>query len=319
MMLEAQSPEVITFGETMGLLMPSGKQSLEHSAMYRKSFGGAESNVAIGLARLGHRVGWFGYLGEDPFGRYIYKSIRGEGVDVSRSKLLKEAPTGLMLRDTEFGNVSVYYYRSTAAARLIRPEDLDEAYIKKAKILHVTGITLALSESCRETVLAAVDLAQKHGVKVCFDPNLRLKLWDVDTARRFIMEVAERSDYFLPGLDELRLLFPNDQERDILRRIEALPCVTVIKGEGESHLLEGGKRQTVMWYKVNQVVDPIGAGDGFCAGFLAGLLRGQSHAEAIRLGNLIGSLVVQGEGDWESLPKASYVEAILEGQKHIER
>lgn len=318
-MSHLQSPEVITFGETMGLFLPSSGNSIEHSDQFRKTFGGAESNVAIGLARLGHRAGWFGYLGDDPFGTYIYKSLRGEGIDVSRSRLLKEAPTGLMFRDSEYDQVSVYYYRNTSAARLIQPEDLDEEYIKQARILHVTGITLALSESSRETVFAAVKIAKKHGVKVCFDPNLRLKLWDLETARRIIMEMAAQSDYFLPGLDELKLLFPDDAERNILRRLEKLPCVTVLKGEGESYLLEDGKRQTIMWYKVNRVVDPIGAGDGFCAGFLAGLLRDHSHEDAIRLGNLIGSLVVQGEGDWEALPKATYVQRILDGQKHIER
>lgn len=318
-MENALRPEVVTFGETMGLFMPSASVSIEQTEQFRKTFGGAESNVAIGLARLGHAVGWFGWLGDDPFGAAILKSIRGEGVDVSRARLVKEAPTGLMFRDVQYGQVSVYYYRNTSAARLIRPEDLDESYISAAKVLHLTGITPALSESCRETVYAAAKLARKHGVKVCFDPNLRLKLWDVNEARKVILELAELADYFLPGMDELKHLFPGQEEEQILKTLESLSAVTVVKGDGETTVLEGGQRQVVPWFKVKHMVDPIGAGDGFCAGFLAGLLRGENHVEAVRLGNLLGSMVVQGPGDWESLPKASYVEAILQGQKHIER
>jgi 2-dehydro-3-deoxygluconokinase len=104
-----------------------------------------------------------------------------------------------------------------------------------------------------------------------------------------------------------------------LTSLEKLPGVKVVKGDGETYILENGQRQTVEWFKVARMVDPIGAGDGFGAGFLAGVLRGYTHEEAVRLGNFVGSLVVQGPGDWESLPKASYVDAILQGQKHIER
>jgi 2-dehydro-3-deoxygluconokinase len=318
-MTQTERLDVVTFGETMGLFMPSAGMPIETSETFRKSFGGAESNVAIGLARLGHRPGWFGFLGDDPFGIAIRNAIRGEGVDVSRVKLIKEAPTGLMFRDLQYGQLSVYYYRNTSAARLMTPQDLDEAYISRAKVLHVTGITPALSDSCRETVFAAVELARRNGVKVCLDPNLRLKLWSAAEAREVIWKLAESADYFLPGLDELKLLFPDLDEEGIYRKLETLSSVTVVKADGKAIVLETGRRQAVDWFPVRTVVDPVGAGDGFCAGFLSGLLRGFTHVEAARLGNLVGSLVVQSTGDWESLPKAPYVEAILQGQRHVER
>jgi len=313
-------PEVVTFGETMGCLIPTGGKGIEYSPYLQQLFGGAESNVAIGLARLGHRVGWFGRLGQDPVGRMIVKRIRGEGVDVSRVQLTAEANTGLMLRETVSGRTSVYYYRRLSAASTMRPEHLDEDYIKQARILHVTGITPALSDSCRETVFAAMRIARRHGVKICFDPNLRLKLWGLDEARKVLLPMAEEADYFLPGLDELKLLYETENFDDIVERLNQLSAVSVVKGGGrETYLVESGRVVSVPYFPVDRIVDPIGAGDGFCAGFICGLLRGYAHAEAVRLGNLIGSLVIQFEGDWEGAPTWEQVQAILNNEKHVER
>src|SRR5690606_28633446 len=114
-----------------------------------------------------------------------------------------DAPTGLMLREAPAGKTSVYYYRRYSAASTMSPEDIDESYIARARILHVTGITAALSASCRETLYEAIRVAKQHGLQICFDPNLRLKLWDIEEARRELLKLAEFADYFLPGLDEL--------------------------------------------------------------------------------------------------------------------
>src|SRR5690606_18064602 len=121
---------------------------------------GAESNLAIGIARLGHQAGWCGRLGTDPLGRYILKQIRGEGVDVTRAALSNEASTGLIIREVVSGKSSVYYYRRQSVASLMRPEHLDEGYIAQARILHITGITAALSDSCRDTLREAVRMAK---------------------------------------------------------------------------------------------------------------------------------------------------------------
>jgi 2-dehydro-3-deoxygluconokinase len=318
-MKHESQPEVVTFGESMALMTPLYGAGLEEAGTLVKSFGGAESNVAIGLARLGHRAGWFGLLGDDPMGKYVLKKIRGEGVDVSRARLSGQAQTGLMLREERYGKTSVYYYRSASAARLIRPDDLDADYIAGARILHITGITPALSESCRETVFAALEIARREKVKVCFDPNLRLKLWPIEQAREVIWRLAQTADYFLPGLDELSHLFPGEDEEALFNRLRELPGVSVVKGSGTTYVLENGNAREVEWFPVQRVVDPIGAGDGFCAGFLSGILRGWSLAEAARLGNLVGSIVVQHVGDWEALPDKETVESILFGRKHVER
>jgi 2-dehydro-3-deoxygluconokinase len=312
--------DIITFGETMALMMPSGSKGIEQSKLFDGSFGGAESNLAIGLARLGIASGWFGHLGNDPLGRMILKGIRGEGVDVSKVKLVDGEPTGLMLRDMAWGRSSVYYYRKLSAASKMMPEHLDEEYIKHAKILHVTGITPALSESCKQTVLAAVELAKKHGVKVSFDPNLRLKLWTMEEARPVLQQLAEQADYYLPGYDELQLLYSTEDFDTIITELRKLSAVSIVKGHGnETLIVHKDVIERVPFFPVKQVVDTVGAGDGFCAGYLSGIVRGQSQMEAVRIGSLIGSLVVQGAGDWESIPSLAMVEAELGLRKHVER
>lgn len=315
----AYQPEVVTFGETMALLM-GGSKGIEYGGSLEKSFGGAESNVAIGLSRLGHRVGWFGILGNDPLGKMIMKKIRGEGVDVSGARVNNDAPTGLMLREQLSGKTSVYYYRKNSAASRMLPEHLDASYISQAKLLHVTGITPALSASCRETMLEAIRIARSNGVKIVFDPNLRLKLWPLEEARNVLLQLAEEADYFLPGLDELKLLYDTDDFDKIVERLRQLRAVSIVKGgNDETYLVDKDHVTAVPYFKVKHVVDSIGAGDGFCAGFISGLLREYELVEAVRLGNLVGSLVVQMEGDWEGLPTEAEVNAILNNQAHVER
>lgn len=314
------SPEVVTFGESMALLIAEGGKGLEYTSSLTPSFGGAETNVAIGLSRLGHSAGWCGRLGDDPFGHRIYKMVRGEGVDMSRASFTEEAPTGLMIRENVAGRSSVYYYRKLSAASKMTPEHLNEEYIAGAKILHITGITPALSASCAETAAAAMDMAKRHGVKVSFDPNLRLKLWSVEEARKVLLPLAEKADYFLPGLDELKLLYETESMKEIISRLGELSAVSIIKGgDDETYILENGKLTAIPYYKVEHVIDTVGAGDGFCAGFLAGLLKEYTLEEAVRLGNLIGSQVIQAIGDWEGLPSAAEIERLLAGKAHVER
>ncbi|EXX89397.1 2-dehydro-3-deoxygluconokinase [Paenibacillus darwinianus] len=318
--MDMRSPDLITFGETMGLFMTPEYRGLEHSATVEQSFGGAESNVAIGAARLGCSVGWFGALGDDPFGAAIYKTMRGEGVDVSRARLVAGAETGLMFRENASGKLAVHYRRKGSAASLMRPEQLDEAYIAGSKLLHVTGITAAIGEHARSSLLEAVRIARQAGVRICFDPNLRLKLWSLEEARRALLPLAEQADYYLPGWDELQLLYDTKDEAEILDRLAALKAVSVVKGYGEATLvLDNGKRTEVPFHPAAKVVDTVGAGDGFCAGFLAGIVKGETAVESVRIGSICGSLVVQGRGDWEALPDWRTVEGLLSDRVWVER
>ncbi|MFC0333237.1 sugar kinase [Paenibacillus sepulcri] len=313
-------PDLLTFGETMALFMPQEHRGLEGAAALEQGFGGAESNVAIGAARLGCSVGWFGALGEDPFGRAIFKQLRGEGVDVSEARLTPGEQTGLMFRETVAGKLAVHYYRKHSAASKMRPEHLNLDYIAGCRILHVTGITLAISVSARETVFAAVAAAKKAGVKVSFDPNLRLKLWTIEEARRVVLPLAEQADYFLPGWDELKLLYETDNLDEVKTKLKQLNAVCIVKGVDDTTIvIENGESQVVPFYKADKVVDTVGAGDGFCSGFLTGLLKGMNPVEAVRLGSISGSLVVQMRGDWEALPDWASVDQRLSDKAWVER
>jgi 2-dehydro-3-deoxygluconokinase len=304
----------------MALFMPQEHKALERAATLEQGFGGAESNVAIGLARLGCSVGWFGALGNDPFARMIVKTLRGEGVDVSRVKFSDEAPTGMMFREQVAGRLAVHYYRKHSAASRMTPEELDADYIRGAKLLHITGITTALSESAKQTVLRAVQIAKEAGIKICFDPNLRLKLWSIEEAREVLLPLAEEADYFLPGWDELKLLYQTDDFEEVKAKLKQLKAVTVIKGLGDTTVvLDNGEEVSVPFYPAEKVVDTVGAGDGFCAGFLAGVMKGMTPVEAVGLASINGSLVVQMRGDWEALPEWNAVEQRMSSKAWVER
>lgn len=318
--MQQSSPDIVTFGETMALFMPESHKAIERSTTLEQGFGGAESNVAIGLARLGVSVGWFGALGNDPFGTIIVKTLRGEGVDTSRVIRSSEASTGMMFREHIAGRMAVHYFRKHSAASRMQPEDLDEDYIKGAKLLHITGITAALSENCRQTVTRAIKIAKEAGVKISFDPNLRLKLWSIEAARDALLPLAAEADYFLPGWDELRLLYNTEDYEAVKEQLRKLKAVSIIKGKDDATIvLDKHSEQTVPFYKADQVIDTVGAGDGFCAGFLAGISKGMSAVEAVRLASINGSLVVQMRGDWEALPEWSVVEQLLLDKAWVER
>lgn len=304
----------------MALFMPEGHKSIERASTLEQSFGGAESNVAIGLARLGSSVGWFGALGDDPFGKLILKTLRGEGVDISRAILSADAPTGMMFREHVAGRLAVHYFRKGSAASRMKPEDLDEDYIRGAKLLHVTGITCAISEEGRKTARRAVEVAKEAGVIVSFDPNLRLKLWSIEEARETLLPLAAEADYFLPGWDELKLLYDTDDYNVVKERLRSLKGISIIKGMGDATVVLDKETETpVPFYPAEQVVDTVGAGDGFCAGFLAGIMKGMSPVEAVGLASINGSLVVQMRGDWEALPEWDVVEQRMSAKAWVER
>jgi 2-dehydro-3-deoxygluconokinase len=311
--------DVVTFGETMVLFTSEAMTPIEYSNNFSKQIGGAESNVAIGLQRLGHSVGWFSKLGNDPFGRYIHKLIRGEGVDTSRCIYTDEAPTGIFFKENRSPtNIKVYYYRQHSAASLLSPGDLDEEYIARAKFLHVTGITPALSPSCREAVFKAIDIAKRHKVKIVFDPNIRLKLWTVEEARPVLLEMAVEADVILPGLDEGKWLSGRNTPEEIASFFGNEKLVIIKLGEQGAYYRFGNEHGYVKGFAVPQVVDPVGAGDGFAAGVISGLLRNEPIPEAVRRGNAVGAIVVGTNGDVEGLPNKEELEEFLQGVRHAD-
>jgi 2-dehydro-3-deoxygluconokinase len=188
----------------------------------------AESNVAIALTKLGHQVGWFSKLGNDEFGKYIQATIRGEGVDVSRVIFDPVKYTGILFKERFMhSNPSVYYYRKDSAASNLKSEELDESYIRDAKILHITGITPALSENCRKTLFKAIEIAKANNVLVSFDPNIRLKLWTKEEAIPVLLEIAKQSDIIFPGIDEGEMLLGLTNPEEIAESLMNMGCSIV--------------------------------------------------------------------------------------------
>ncbi|MBM7573585.1 sugar kinase [Aquibacillus albus] len=306
--------DVVTVGETMVLFTPDSTGLMRYANNFSMKFGGAESNVAIGLSRLGHQVGWISKVGEDEFGKAMKAFISGEGVDVSQVKQTSVAPTGIYFKEPRRANdVRVYYYRKGSAASTLNEDDLDEDYIKKAKYLHITGITPALSETCRETIFKVIDIAKRNKVKVVFDPNLRLKLWSEDLARKILLEIAAKADIILPGVAEGKFMFGEDDPEKLGRLfLEHGASLVVLKmGKEGAYYFTKEDEKLVSGFPVDNVVDPVGAGDGFAAGFLSGLLDDLDLEKATQRANAVGAFVTQVNGDVEGLPEKDEVDSLL--------
>ncbi|MFL6561153.1 MAG: sugar kinase [Bacillus sp. (in: firmicutes)] len=297
--------DVISIGETMVLLTPNTPGKMRYSNQFTSKIAGAETNTLIGLAKLGHKAGWISRLGNDEFGARILTSVHGEGVDVSRVILDESAPTGVFFKEIiNQDRVNIYYYRKHSAASQLAPADLDQEYIAEAKYLYISGITPALSQSCRETIYASIEIAKENGVRVVFDPNIRRKLWEDDEARATLLEIAGKADIVLPGIGECEFLFGTrdcEQAADSFHKLGAAAVVVKLGDKGAYYSTADGKGY-IESYTVKNVVDPVGAGDGFAAGVLSGLLDRLPIGEAVKRGCAIGAMVTTVNGDIEGLP-----------------
>jgi 2-dehydro-3-deoxygluconokinase len=309
-------PSVVTAGETMVLGVPARPGRLRHVPSLELKIGGAESNVAIALSRLGVSAGWVSLLGEDEPGRLVFDRVRAEGVDVSRVRRVRGLPTGLYLREQVGQEIRVYYYRKGSAASTMTLKALDPEYLKEAEFLHLTGITPALSEDCRAFTLWA---AREDGTRVSFDVNYRSKLWGSGEARAFVEEILPSVDLLFVGDDEARALWGRDDE-GLVRELAARgPREVVLKlGREGSLALVDGRIITRPAYPV-EAVDPVGAGDAFDAGYLAGHLWELAPEERLRVANAMGALSIATLGDYEGLPDKDELWAFLEGGKALGR
>lgn len=310
--------EVVTFGESMVLFSSDKNLPLEYVHQFNKQMAGAESNVAIGLAKLGHRVGWFSKLGDDPFGRYVLHQIRGYGIDISRCRHTGDAPTGVYFKEQRTkGKTQVYYYRRHSAASMMHPDELDEAYLAGFKILHITGITPALSPDCLALTRKAVASAKKLGLKIVFDPNVRWKLWNSEeAAKEVLLELAGSADYILPGLDEGELLTGFTQPEDIASAL-LKPGVegVVVKLGSKGAYFQSEQDSGYMAPFPAEEVDPVGAGDAFAAGFISGLLHGETLEQAVRRASAMGAIAVSVNGDVEGLPNEAELLDMMKGDQ----
>lgn len=304
--------DVITMGETMVAITSDNSHSFKYANQFSKHIAGAESNFAIGVQRLGLKSGWISSLGKDPLGDYIEFFVRGEGVDVSQVKRDENYNTGLMIKDIiNQKKANVYYYRENSAASRISPKDIDENYIKQAKFIHLSGITLALSDKTKESLLKMISIAKKNNIQVSFDPNLRQKLWaDKLKMKKEVLDIIKKSDILLPGVEEGKILLGISSPEKIIKEFyEIMGGLVVLKlGEEGALYYRGNEIVHIPAYKIETVIDPIGAGDAFAAGLISGLLKKMDIKEAVKLANMVGAYCVTVKGDIEGLPTWEQIE-----------
>jgi 2-dehydro-3-deoxygluconokinase len=290
---------VLTLGETMILLDPAQEGRLQLGLPMTLRFAGAESNFAIALARLGIGVTWVSRLGRDAFGDLIAAALAAEGVDVSLVRR-EDVRTGLFVKWRDDGRSRVAYWRAGSAATRLAPGDVPDEAFEGVRVVHLTGITMAISESARDLVLDVARRAHEGGIVVLFDPNFRPALPDTpDAARERQREILPYVDWYLAGEAEAQLLWGDEQ----------LPCEAVLR-RGEAGAVVGG--ELVPPPRLAEVLDEIGAGDGFAAGFAFGLLRGLEPREACRIGHLVAAGALAGTGDWETFPRLEELEPHLD-------
>jgi sugar/nucleoside kinase (ribokinase family) len=300
----AEMLDLLTVGEPLVCLAASGR--LTASRSLDKSIGGAEANVAIGLARLGLRAGYVSRVGEDPFGDEIVRTLRGEGVDVSRVQRSPQRPTGLMVKELRSPtDVRVHYYRQGSAATELG----GIGDVPPARHAHATAITLALGPGPAAAVAELLVAARAMGASVSFDPNIRLKLWSLDAAVTAIRAILPLVDDLLLSEAEALAIAGTGELEEALRRLagHGVARVVVRRGAEGAVGIAGAQRVEVPAEAVGPVVDSVGAGDAFTAGYLFERLAGETFAAALATGAWAAGQVVAHPGDYEGLPdRADY-------------
>ncbi|CAH2604887.1 2-dehydro-3-deoxygluconokinase [Rhodovastum atsumiense] len=299
--------DVVTFGEAMALFVAETPGDLASVENFTRRMAGCETNVAVGLARLGLRVGWVSRLGCDPFGRFIRATLAAEGVDCSHVTDDPTRPTGMMFKGKTLdgSDPAIHYCRKGAAASQLNVAEYDPAYFGGARLLHATGVAAALSPANLEFALHAMTQMARLGRKVSYDPNLRPSLWpsrDVMVER--INHMAAQAHWVLPGLNEGLILTGYERPRDIAAFYldRGVELVVVKLGADGAYFRTATQDGIVPGVRVEKVIDTVGAGDGFAAGLISGLLEGESIEEAVMRGNRVGAFAIQVIGDMDGLP-----------------
>lgn len=301
--------DVLTFGETM--IAFRADRPLALNPNITATIAGAESNAAIALARLGHNVQWAGRIGDDAGGELIRRTLRAESVGQDHVTTDPQRQTGILIFEQRLPDLTrVGYFRQNSAASVIRFDDLSPALSKGPRILHLTGITSALSLSAKEAVLQAASAAHAAGATVVFDVNYRAKLWNRDLAAKTLRKLLPFVDVVIGSPEELTLLSDDHSVGDdCAEAAKALisdgvrEVVVKLGADGARLCDESG----TVYSPARQVtaVDSVGAGDAFTAGYISGMLSSRAAEERLSLANTLGAFAVASKGDWEGLPTLS--------------
>jgi 2-dehydro-3-deoxygluconokinase len=316
------TPELVTLGEPLGLLLADHGAPLRHARRFTRMVAGAELNVAVGLARLGHRSAFVGRVGDDAFGADVQAVLAAEGIDAGAVSVEPHLPTGVIVRDQSADRpINVLYYRTGSAGSRLRPDDVPEEWIAAARVLHLTGVTPALGPEPRAAVQRALDVARAAGVPVSFDPNFRRRLWRPDEAAEVLRPLALRAQIVLAGMDEARWLSGRDEVEDVAAwffeggaEVVALKC-----GAAGAWVTDGRTTRQVEPIRIRLPCDTIGAGDAFNAGFLSGWLRGEHVDRCGQQGVAAGAACVIAAGDLDGLPNRADLDALMSGSLEADR
>ncbi|GBU14007.1 sugar kinase [Enterobacterales bacterium] len=300
--------DVVTVGEAMAMFVACESGPLEEVTRFTRQVAGAELNVAIGLSRLGLKVGWASRVGDDVFGRFVLKQLEKERINADQVTVDSHFPTGFQLKSKEAQgrDPRVEYFRKNSAASHLSVADFNPEYFCAARHLHLSGVCAALSDSSLELLKFTAQQMKKAGKSISFDPNLRPVLWRSEAVmRKEINALAFAADWVLPGLSEGQLLTGEKTPEGIADFYlnQGVKAVIIKTGpDGAWFKTADGEQAQVAACKVENVVDTVGAGDGFAVGLISALLEGLTLEQAVKRGNKIGSLAVQAVGDSEGLP-----------------
>ncbi|WP_368254701.1 sugar kinase [Clostridium paraputrificum] len=310
--------KVLLFGEAMGLFTSQMVGELEEVNVFEKSVAGAEINVGTGLSRLGHSVSYITRLGDDPIGIYIKNFISKENIGTEFITFDNLNKTGLMLKNkVSKGDPTTAYYRKGSAFSYITSEDIDNINFEGVELLHITGIPPALSLSCRQATYRLIERAKEKGIYITFDPNLRPSLWESEEVMVDVLnDIAKKCDLILPGIGEGLILTGSDDKEKIADFYQSLGVKEVIikNGSKGAYVRSFDDSFDVAGFKVEKVIDTVGAGDGFAVGVLSGKLEGISIKECAIRGNAIGAIQVTYLSDNEGLPTQDELKKFIENR-----
>jgi 2-dehydro-3-deoxygluconokinase len=307
--------DVVCLGETMAMLTPVDAQPLMAESLLSLTIGGAESNVACGLSATGYRTAWVGRLGADPFADLVRSRLGECGVDLNAVETDPARPTGLYVKNPGPDGTRVHYYRRGSAAAAMGPRFADLPVMRDTRILHVSGITPALSESCAELMIALLLDRPAGGPLVSFDVNHRPALWPAAQAASALLPLAQAADLVLVGRDEAESLWGTATADDIRALMPEVPQLVVKDAEHGATAYEGSDCVFSPAPRV-RVLEPVGAGDAFAAGYLGGLLDGRPAQARLRLGHLAAAAVLGVAGDLVRPPSREECEVHLSRSEH---
>jgi len=302
-------PAIVALGEAM---VEFNQARAEAPDTYLRGFGGDTSNMAIAAARLGAQVGYVTRVGDDTFGRALMRLWQDEGIDTRGVATDPGAPTGIYFVTHGPGGHEFSYLRAGSAASRIDPGTLPLDVIRGARVLHVTGISQAISAGACDAVFAAIEAARAAGARVSYDPNLRLKLWPLPRARAVVLATIAQCDWFLPSVDEIRTLTGLHEHGAILDWCHArgAPIVALKCGPDGATVSDGHRVERIAGHAVH-AVDATGAGDCFDGAYAARTLAGDDPFAAARYANAAAALATTGFGAVGPLPRDAAVRALL--------